>query len=72
GEISGRKREVIKKEMEITKIEVEYTILNFGDYEIEFKSDFKVLLSNGTYKLAKDIDNDDDISDKFIEKYKNK
>lgn len=72
GEISGKKREEIKKLMEITKVDVEYTILNFGDYEIEFKSDFKVLLSNGTYKLVKDIDSNDDINDKFIEKYKNK
>ena len=72
GEISGRKREEIKKLMEVTKRDVEYTILNFGDYEIEFQSDFKVLLSNGTYKFAKDIDNNDDISDEFIKKYKNK
>lgn len=71
GEISGRKREEIKKLMEVTKIDVEYTILNFGEYEIEFKSDFKVLLSNGVYKQAKDIDNDDDINDRFIEKYRN-
>lgn len=70
GEISGRKREEIKRLMEVTKIDVEYTILNFGEYEIEFKSDFKVLLSNGTYKLAKYIDNDDDINDRFIEKYR--
>ena len=72
GTISGKKREAIKKEMGDTKVDVEYTILNFGDYEIEFKSDFKVLLSNDTYKLARDIDSNDDISDKFIEKYKNK
>lgn len=72
GTISGKKREAIKKEMGNTKVDVEYTILNFGDYEIEFKSDFKVLLSNDTYKLARDIDSNDDISDKFIEKYKNK
>ena len=70
GTISGKKREAIKKEMGDTKVDVEYTILNFGDYEIEFKSDFKVLLSNDTYKLARDIDSNDDISDKFIEKYK--
>ena len=72
GTISGKKREAIKKEMGDTKVDVEYTILNFGDYEIEFKSDFKVLLSNDTYKLARDIYINDDISDKFIEKYKNK
>ena len=72
GTISGKKREAIKKEMGNTKVDVEYTILNFGDYEIEFKSDFKVLLSNDTYKLARDIDSNDDISDKLNEKYKNK
>lgn len=70
GEISGKKREIIKKEMEITKVSVEYTILNFGDYEIEFRSDFNILLSNGSYKKAKDIDDNDDIDDKFIKKYK--
>lgn len=72
GEISGKKREVIKKEMEITKEDVEYTILNFGDYEIELKSDTEVLLSNGTKKIASDITPDDDIDDKFIDKFRKK
>ena len=44
GEISGRKREEIKKLMEVTKVDIEYTILNFGEYEVEFKSDFKITL----------------------------
>ena len=70
GEISGRKREEIKKQMEITKEKVEYTILNFGDYEIEFKSNFKILLSNGVYKQASDITTSDDIDDNFIKKYR--
>ena len=70
GEISGKKREEIKKQMEITKQNVEYTILNFGDYEIEFKSNFKILLSNGSYKPASDITSDDDIDDNFIKKYR--
>lgn len=72
GEISGKKREDIKKEMEKTKEDVEYTILNFGDYEIELKSDTEVLLSNGTKKTASDITPDDDIDDKFIEKFRKK
>jgi superfamily II DNA or RNA helicase len=72
GEISGKKREVIKKEMEITKQKVEWTILNFGDYELELKSDTKIPLSDGGYKLASDITPDDDINDDFIEKYKKK
>ena len=68
GEVSGRKREEIKKQMEITKKQVEYTILNFGDFEVDVKSDFQILLSNGKYKYAKEITPDDDIDDNFIEK----
>ena len=70
GEVNGRKREEIKKQMEITKEKVEYTILNFGDYEIEFKSNFKILLSDGSYKQASDITPSDDIDDNFIKKYR--
>ncbi len=70
GEISGKKREEIKKQMEVTKEKVEWTILNFGDYELELKSDTKIPLSDGGYKLASDITPDDDINDYFIEKYK--
>jgi superfamily II DNA or RNA helicase len=69
GEVSGKKREEIKKEMETTK-KVEYTILNFGDYEIELESDFKILLSNGKWKRADDINTDDEIDDKFLKKIK--
>lgn len=66
GEVSGKKREDIKKQMEITKKKVEYTILNFGDYEIEFKSDFKILLSNGIYKSVCDVSIGDDVNNNFI------
>jgi superfamily II DNA or RNA helicase len=72
GEVSGKKREEIKKEMEKTKKQVEYTILNFGDYEIDVESDFEILLSDGKYKKACDITSDDDIDDDFIENLKNK
>jgi superfamily II DNA or RNA helicase len=72
GEVSGKKREEIKKQMEKTTKLVEYTILNFGTYEIEVESDFKILLSNGKWKNASDITTDDDIDDNFIEKMKNK
>ena len=67
GEVSGKKREEIKKEMETTK-KVEYTILNFGDYEIELESDFKILLSNGKWKRVDDINTDDEINDGFLKK----
>jgi len=70
GSTSAKKREHIKNQMEITKEKVEYTILNFGEYEVEVKSDFEILLSDGKYKLSKDITTDDDIDDNFIKKLK--
>lgn len=72
GSVSGKNREIIKKEMEKTKKEVEYTILNFGEYELEFKSDDKIPLSNGAYKLASKITKEDDIDDEFIKKIRDK
>lgn len=70
GEISGKKREEIKKEMEKTKEKVEYTILNFGNFKIDVESDFKILLSNGEWKKASDITTEDDIDDDFLKKLK--
>ena len=70
GEVNNKQREFIKKEMEKTTEKIEYTILNFGDYQLEFESNFNILLSDGNFKLAKDITQEDDIDDKFIEKYK--
>ncbi len=72
GEVSGKKREEIKKLLEQSKQDVEYTVLNFGTYEIELKSDMEIPLNNGSYKLIKEITPNDDIDDKFIEKYKKK
>jgi superfamily II DNA or RNA helicase len=68
GSTELKKREYIKKQMEITPKYIEYTILNFGDYEIEIKSDSEILLKNGEYKKSKDITIDDDINDDFIKK----
>jgi len=70
GEVKNKQREEIKKFMEQTTEKIEYTILNFGDYQLEFESNFNILLSDGSFKLAKDITQEDDIDDKFIEKYK--
>lgn len=70
GDVKKDDREEIKKKLEESKRKVEYTILNFGDYEIDVKSDHKILLSNGEYKLAKDITPNDDISDEYISKLK--
>lgn len=67
GSVSGKKREEIKKKMEETTKEVEYTILNFGDYELEFESSDEIPLTNGKYKKVSDITNKDDIDDGFIE-----
>ena len=66
GEVRNKEREEIKKFMEITKEKIEYTILNFGDYELDFESDMDILLSNGRSKKAKDITNEDDIDDNFL------
>lgn len=68
GEINNKKREEIKAQMELTKEIVEYTILNFGGYEVEVESNFEILLSDGTFKLAKDLDVNDDIDDDFLKK----
>jgi superfamily II DNA or RNA helicase len=70
GSTDVKKRDYIKEKMEETKKDVEYTVLNFGDYQIEVRSDFQILLINGKYKIAKNITPDDDIDDKFIEKLK--
>ena len=70
GEVRNKEREEIKKFMEQTTERIEYTILNFGDYQLEFESNFNILLSDGNFKLAKDITQEDDIDDEFIEKYK--
>lgn len=70
GEVRNKEREEIKKFMEITKEKVEYTILNFGDYELDFESDTDILLSDGKSKKAKDITSEDDIDDNFLKKYR--
>lgn len=42
------------------------TIIRFGEIEIKVDQDTKVPLSNGSFKLAKDITIDDDIKDSWI------
>ena len=67
GEVSGTKRGEIKAELEKTQ-KVEYTVLNFGDFELEVESDSKILLSGGGWKRATDITKEDDIDDAFLDK----
>jgi len=71
GMVKNKQREEIKKQMEINKTKVEYTILNFGSYEVDVKSDTMILLSNGEKKIAKDITSNDDIDDEFIKTLRN-
>jgi superfamily II DNA or RNA helicase len=66
GEVKNKKREEIKKEMEILPKDVEYSILDFGDFQIDVKSDFKIKLINGDWKNADEITPDDDIDDDFL------
>lgn len=70
GGVSGKKREEIKKEMEKTKEKIEWTILNFGEFEVEVRSDFQILITGGSFKNAGDITPDDDIDDDFLKNLK--
>lgn len=66
-------REEYKKKMEAGGSErKEYTVLNFGDYELELPADTKMLLSDGMVKLAKDITKEDDIDDLLLKKLRKK
>lgn len=67
GSISGKKRNEIKTLMEDSE-KVEYTILNFGNFEIDIESIYKVPLTDGTLKMASEITPEDDIDDSFVEK----
>lgn len=69
GEVSGKKRDLIFNKMDTIK-DIEYTILDFGTYQLDVKSDFKLLLSDGTWKTASQISKDDDIDDDFLKKIK--
>lgn len=71
GEISGKRRGEIKAELEKTQ-KVEYTVLDFGDFEVEVESEFSVLLTGGERKMAGDITGEDDIDDGFLEKLRKK
>lgn len=70
GKINNKKRSIIKEKMKETTKDIEYTILNFGDYEIEIQSETDILLSCGKFKKAKNITIDDNIDDNFILKLK--
>jgi superfamily II DNA or RNA helicase len=75
GKITNKKRKPIIADMEVTAktiAPVEYTILNFGDFEIEVRSSFKIKLTNGALKFACDITTNDDVDDEFILSIKDK
>lgn len=73
GSVNNKKRNNIKIALaDTSNVKIEYTILNFGDYELELKSDTKILLSNGDYKNASDICENDDIDDNFLTSLKSK
>ena len=66
GSVGREHRDFYKKEMETGGREIPMTFLTFNGKEMEFRSDKKLLLSNGEYKLAGDITLDDDIDDNFL------
>jgi len=71
GSIGGKKRNEIKNLMDYSE-KVEYTILNFGNFEIDIESIYKVPLTDGTSKKASEITPEDDIDDSFVEKMRKK
>jgi superfamily II DNA or RNA helicase len=69
GKVSGADREYIRKNLET--ININEIILEFEDFSIKVNKDEKVLLENGEYILADKIDENTDISNKWIEEKKN-
>jgi hypothetical protein len=61
-------REEYKKNMDKTEDSIFYTF-SFLDKQIKFIEDYKITLSDGTIKNAKDIKENDDIDDNFLENY---
>jgi superfamily II DNA or RNA helicase len=71
GSVNVDIREEYKKKMEESL--TPYTIIKFGDKYIDVPQHTKVPLSDNSFKCAKDITLDDDVSDEWINSfYKNK
>ena len=68
GTVKGEDRERIRLQMEEEGYKP--TVLRFGNIKVEIDGDEKVPLTNGKYKMAKDITCDDDVDDEWIYKYK--
>jgi hypothetical protein len=66
GETKGEERETIRN---IVNNNVPNAILHFGNKIIKINGNIKVLLVDGSYKLAKDITLSDDVSNDWIDKY---
>lgn len=64
GSVDSDDRAFFKDMMEKTE---DFTHLKFGDTKIKIDQNTKIPLTNGTYKLAKDINLDDDIENSWID-----
>ncbi len=70
GAVDAITREYIRQKLEIIETEHENINLFFGNIKITIREDCEVPLTDGTFKLAKDITEDDDVLDSWIEEYK--
>lgn len=69
GSTDAELRDINKKRME--EVKPKKILLKFGDIKIKVLRDLNVPLSNGTFKLAKDLKIDDDVLDNWIRENKN-
>jgi len=70
GAVDAITREYIRQKLEIIETHQENVNLFFGDIKITIRDTSEVALTDGTFKLAKDITEDDDVLDSWIEEYK--
>ncbi len=63
GEINAAERELIR---EITESQHSSIKLHFGNLSVNLDHDAKVILTDGSFKYAKDITKSDDVCDKWI------
>jgi len=70
GAVDAETREYIRQKLEIIETKHENINLFFGNIKITIREDCEVPLTDGTFKLAKDITEDDDVLDSWIEEYK--
>jgi superfamily II DNA or RNA helicase len=70
GDVDASTREYIRQKLEVIETHNNKTIIDFIDFKISIYDHEKVLLTDGSTKVAKDITEEDDICNEWIEKHK--